>query len=58
MKCAIEDESTPSLTNMRELAPPMSEIPIILFIQPIAVEYAEEYIVVEQMDSQAWYVRS
>jgi hypothetical protein len=52
VECAIVDEVTPSLTNVRELAPSKSDIPIILFIQSIAVEYAEEYIVVEPMDGR------
>jgi hypothetical protein len=52
VECAFVDEVTPSLTNMRELAPPKSDIPTILIIQSIAVEYAEEYIIVEPMDSR------
>ena len=52
VECAFVDEVTPSLTNMRELAPPKSDIPTILLIQSIAVEYAEEYIIVEPMDSR------
>ena len=52
------DEVTPSLTNMGELAPQESAIPIMLIIQSIAIEYAEEYIVVEPMDSMVRYVVS
>ena len=51
MGWAIVDKVTPSLTNTRELAPPKSDIPIIVLIQSIAVEYAEEDIVVESMNS-------
>ena len=51
MGWAFVDKVTPSLTNMRELAPPQSDIPIIGLIHSIAVEYAEEYIVVEPMNS-------
>ncbi len=43
-------EVTPSSTNVRELAPPKSDIPSILLIQSITVEYTEEYIIVEPMD--------
>jgi hypothetical protein len=50
--CAFVDEVTPSLTNMGELEPPKSAIPIILIIQSIVVEYVEEYIIVEPMDSR------
>jgi hypothetical protein len=49
---AFVDEVTPSLTNMRELAPQKSDIPILLCIQSIKVEYAKEYIIVEPMDSR------
>jgi len=35
---------------MRELAPPKSDIPRILVIQPIIVEYAEEHIIIEHID--------
>ena len=41
---------------MGEPAPPKSVIPAVLFVQSIAVEYAEEYIVVEPMDSRILYV--
>ena len=47
----LVDKVTPSLTNTRELAPPKSDIPIIVLIQSIAVEYADEDIVVEPMNS-------
>jgi hypothetical protein len=36
---------------MGEPAPPTSAIPIILIMQSMAVEYVEEYIIVEPMDS-------
>jgi len=36
---------------MRRLAPPKSEIPTFLVIQPIVVEYSEEYIVVDRIDT-------
>lgn len=42
---------TPSLTNMGEFAPQKLAIPMILIPQSIAVEYTEEYIIVEPMDS-------
>ena len=58
VECAFVDEVTPSLTNMRELAPPKSDIPTILLIQSIAVEYAQEYIIVEPMDSRVLYIVS
>jgi hypothetical protein len=48
--CGFVYEATPSLTNVRELAPPKSDVPIIPLIQSIAVEYVEEYIITEQMD--------
>jgi hypothetical protein len=51
--CGLIDEVTPSLTNMRELAPSESVIPSIRIIQSIKVEYIEEYIIVEQMDGCA-----
>ena len=59
VECVCVDEVTPSLTNMRELAPPKSDIPIILHIQSIAVEYSEECVVVEPIDSHVcvWVVR-
>jgi len=37
---------------MKELAPPKLDIPSILLIQSIVVEYDEEYIVVEPIDSR------
>ena len=55
---AFIDKVTPSLTNMRELAPQKSVIPIVLVIKPIAAEYAEEYIIVESMDSRVRHVVS
>ena len=48
---------TPPLTNMRELGPPKADIPKILIIQSIAVEYVEKYIIVEPKDSHVWDVR-
>ncbi|KAH9054859.1 hypothetical protein EDB87DRAFT_1580228 [Lactarius vividus] len=48
--CRGVHEVTPSSTSMRELAPPKSDIPSILLIQSIAVEYAEENIIVEPID--------
>ena len=56
VECAIKDEVTPSLTNMGELAPQQSEIPLILIILSIAVEYAKEYIIVEPMDARILYL--
>ena len=52
VECAFVDKVTPSLTNMREPAPPKLVIPAVLLIQSVVVEYAEEYIVVEPMDSR------
>ena len=49
-KCGFVYEVTPSSTNMSELAPPQSVVPIIPLIQSIAVEYLEEYIIIEQMN--------
>ena len=40
------------MTNMREFAPPKSVIPVELPIQSVAVEYAEEHIVVEPINSR------
>ena len=57
-ECGFVDEVTPSLTNVRELAPPNSVIPMILIIQSIAVEYAKENIIVEPMDSRILYIIS
>ena len=51
VECRGVYEVTPSLTNMRELAPPKSLIPTILVIQSIVVEYTEEYIILECIDS-------
>jgi hypothetical protein len=58
VECAFVDKVTPSLTNVRELAPQKSDIPMILIIQSIAVEYSEKYIIVEPMDSRIRYVIS
>ena len=58
MGCAFVDEVAPSLTNVRELAPPKSVIPAVFLIQSVAVEYAEEYIVVEPINSRVRYVVS
>ena len=35
-------EVAPSSTNMREFAPPKSDIPAILVTQSVAVEYSQE----------------
>ena len=43
---------------MRELAPPKSVIPAISLIQLVEVKYAEEYIMVEPMDSRVLYIVS
>jgi hypothetical protein len=43
---------------MRELAPQKLEVPKILIIQSIAVENAEEYIIVEPMDCRVQYIVS
>ena len=51
VKCEFMYQVTPSLTNMRELAPPEPVIPTILFIQSIAVDYAKEYITIEPIDT-------
>jgi hypothetical protein len=64
MECAFVDEVAPALTNVREFAPPRldmprtSVIPMILRIQSIAAEYAEEYITVEPMDRRVLYIVS
>ena len=52
VKCAFIDQVAPSLTNVGELAPHKTVIPTILVVQSIAVEYSEEYIIVEPMDSR------
>ena len=52
VECGFVYEETPSSTNVKELAPPKSVIPTIFFIQSIAIEYVEEYVVVEPMDSR------
>ena len=39
-------EVTPSSVNMSDLASPKSDIPRILAIQSIVVEYSEEYIII------------
>jgi hypothetical protein len=41
VECAFVDEVTPSLANMRELAPQKSDIPKELIVQSIVVEYTE-----------------
>ena len=43
---------TPSSTNMRNFAPSKSDVPSVLVIQSIVVEYAEGYIIVERIDSR------
>ena len=53
---AFVDEVTPSLANMREPAPQKLEIPKMLIIPSIAVEHAEENIIVEPMDGRVGYV--
>ena len=58
MECACIDKVTPSLTNVGERAPPKSVIPTILVVQSIAIEYAEEYVIVNRMDSRVRYVVS
>ena len=58
VECGFVDEVTPTSTNMGELAPQESAIPMTLIIQSIAIEYAEEYIVLEPMDSIVGYVVS
>ena len=40
------------MTNMSELAPPKSVVPAILLIESVAVEYLEEYIVVDPINSR------
>ena len=50
VECPFVDKVTPSLTNMSELAPPKSVIPVALLIKSVTVEYAEEYVVVEPMN--------
>ena len=40
------------MTNLREIAPPKSVIPTVFLIQSVAVEYAEEYIIVEPINSR------
>ena len=44
-------EIPPSSTNLREVAPPQSDIPIYLVIQSIVVENDEKYIVIERVDA-------
>ena len=41
---------TPPPTNMREVAPPESDVPGILVIQSIVVKYTEEYIIHKDID--------
>ena len=50
VECELEHEVTPSLTNMRELVPPKSEIPTQLIIHSIVVEYVKKYIIVQVID--------
>ena len=38
---------TPSSVNMSDLASPKSDIPRILAIQSIVVEYSEEYVIIK-----------
>ena len=52
VECAFVEKVTPSLTDVGEPAPPMLVIPAVFLIQSVAVEYAEEYIVVEPMDNR------
>jgi hypothetical protein len=52
VECGCVYEVTPFLTNMRGLAPPKSDVPMILLVQSIVVEYLEEDIIVEPMDSR------
>jgi hypothetical protein len=58
MESGLEHEVTPSLTNMRELAPPKADVPKSVPIQSIAVEYVEEYIIIEPIDSGVRYIVS
>ena len=58
VECAFIDKVTPSFTNLREITPPMSVIPTVFLIQSVAVEYAEEYIVFEPMDSRVRHIES
>ena len=56
VECAFVNKVTPSSTNMEELAPQKSVIPIqprgSVLIPSIVVEYTEEYMIVELMDSR------
>ena len=56
--CTFVDEVTPSSTNVGELAPPKSDIPTIILIQSIAVEYVEKYIIVEPINDRILYIVS
>ena len=58
VECTFVDKVTPPLTDVRELAPPKSDIPTVVYIQSIAVEYAEEYVIVEPMDGRILYIVS
>lgn len=58
VECGFIYEVMPSLTNMRELAPPKSVIPTVLLIQSIDVKYLKECIIVEQIDNRVWYIVS
>ena len=53
VKCVFVYDATPSLTYLRELAPFKLDVPTNLVSQSVAVEYSEEYIIVEAMDSDA-----
>jgi hypothetical protein len=43
-------EASPFSTNVGELAPPKSEIPIVDVFHPIVMKYIEKFIVVEHVD--------
>jgi hypothetical protein len=58
VECALVEKVTPSLTNMRELAPPKSVIPKTLIVHSIAVEYAKENIIVEPIESRVLFIVS
>ena len=46
------------MTDVGEFAPQKPDIPMILVIQSIAVEYVEKYIIVEPMDGRIMYIVS
>jgi hypothetical protein len=58
VECVFVDDVTPSLANMRELAPQKSLIPKVFIIQPIEIEYVEEYIIIEPMNGRVLYIAS